>query len=57
LAPGNSYSLEKPLNLSILTRIHDLSRAVVLVKVENVAIDTGIRNRYVLRSTADVAAR
>lgn len=57
LAPGHSYSLEKPLNLSIATRVRDLSRAVVLVEVENLAIDTGKRNRYVLRSPTDVAAR
>ncbi|HET8782278.1 MAG TPA: hypothetical protein VFM63_07665 [Pyrinomonadaceae bacterium] len=57
LEPGHSYSLEKPLNLSIPTRVRDLSRAVVLVEVENLAIDTGKRNRYVLRSPTDVATR
>ena len=57
LAPGHSYSLEKPLNLSIPTRVRDLSRAIVLVEVENLAIDTGKLNRYVLRSPTDVAAK
>ena len=57
LAPGDSYSLEKPLSLSISSRTRDLSHAVVLVEVENLTIDTGKRNRYVLRSTRDVAAR
>jgi hypothetical protein len=57
LAPGQVYSLEKALSLFIPTRVRDLSRAVVLVEVENIALDTGKLNRYVLRSPTDVAAK
>ena len=55
LAPGNSYSLEKPLNLSIPTRMRDLPASAIVVQVENQTCDTGKRNRYQLRSATDVS--
>ena len=55
LAPGNSYSLEKPLSLSIPTRTRDLSASAIVVEVENQTCDTGKRKRYQLRSTSDVS--
>jgi hypothetical protein len=57
LAPGNSYSLQKPLNLSIPTRMRDVPASAIVVEVENQACDTGRKNRYQLRSATDVSGR
>lgn len=52
LRPGKSFSLSSPLNLSVASRSRDLSRAGVIIEVENRPGGTGPRNRYQLRSSS-----
>jgi hypothetical protein len=56
LTPGESFALSAPVRLSIPKRTRDLSRAVVVIEVENRPADSGWPSRYLLHSGTDYVA-